>query len=115
MYHFHDGAPRASSLARALVATTISALVLGACSAGTSPGPAVGPSSTASPSPSAAAFDLTVVPESFGGKIFSGIKVVLLVSVGGSASDGPVTISAATTEGTRRSIRPSSSPATWVR
>jgi hypothetical protein len=47
-----------------------------------------------SPSPANAAFNLIVVPTQFTGLIHAGAKVVLLVSVDGKASDGPVAITA---------------------
>jgi hypothetical protein len=95
----HGRRPLAASLVILL------SVVLTGCGPGASAGPSASPSPTTpppSPSPgsSGTAFNLTVLPASFAGKIFSGSKVVLLVSVDGSPSDGPVTISGSIAGGT---------------
>lgn len=54
------------------------------------------------PSPSAASaeFDLAVLPELFVGRSVAGTRVILLVTISGSADDGPVDVSATGTGAT---------------
>ncbi len=83
-------------------------IALAACGSGSSPG--ASPSDTAtpippSPSPGSSAFNLIVVPTTFTGLIHSGANVVLLVTVDGQPSDGPVAI-AASVEGAQAKVEP---------
>lgn len=75
-------------------------LALAGCGSGANPSPTGGPSLPPSPTPGASSFNLTVVPTAFTGLIQHGAKVVLLVAVDGSPSDGPVAIAASVAGGT---------------
>lgn len=86
--------------------SVLAALLLGAPLAGCGAGPAptTTPAATATqapatspstaPSKAASAFTLTVVPATSVGRTIPGAKVVFLVTVSGTASDGPVEITA---------------------
>ena len=75
------------------------ALVLASCAGGgrggsSEPSPSAPGSPTAAPSGSAVDFTLEVLPAEFVGMTVGGQRVVFLVSVSGTAADGPVEITA---------------------
>ena len=78
-------------------------LALAGCGSGATSGPSSSsgpPPIPPSPTPAASSFNLTVAPTAFTGLIQQGAAVVLLVSVDGSPSDGPVAVTATVPGGT---------------
>jgi hypothetical protein len=102
---------RSKSVAgRVAASVVLSAILLSGCTGGATSSPvAVSPTPTVAPTGSPVDFDLEVVPAMSVGRTIGGQQVVFLVSVGGSAADGPVEI-AATAAGASVSIEPQPLP-----